>query len=269
MNASRSHRLVATDLDGTLLDSQQAIHPNTTATFQALERNGVYLVVATGRHHVPARRIVESLGVVAHLISSNGARVHDAGGMLMYSCNIDAPLVVELVSIGASLGLLTCMYTDDRWLSSAAPPPEVAARRFPPIHVELKAYATGVAKVFYSGSSVAMKELERQLHLDPFRVLNVTSSHISSIEVTAAGATKGTALRRVMEKLLVHGSECIAFGDALNDLDMLQSVGTPFVMKNSQPDLLSQLRSVPVVGSNDEQGVARQLVESFQLPSLL
>src|SRR5262245_61830072 len=112
------YQVIASDLDGTLLNAEHQADPITSATLRELEARGVHLIIATGRHYCDVRGIREAIGIDAHLITSNGARVHAPDNTLIHSENIPADLVRALVQPEFSAGTLTNLYLDEDWLIS-------------------------------------------------------------------------------------------------------------------------------------------------------
>ena len=95
--------------------------------------------------------------------------------------------------------------------------------------------------------------------------LYITYSLPDCLEVMVAGVSKGRALRVVLERLDVDAANCIAFGDNMNDIDLLETAGHPFMMNNANPDLIKRLPHVPRIGNNFEAGVAHHLRKLFAL----
>jgi hypothetical protein len=80
-----------------------------------------------------------------------------------------------------------------------------------------------------------------------------------------SNVSKGRALKFVLERLDVDASRCVAFGDNMNDIDLLETAGHPFMMNNANPDLITRLPHVPRIGNNFEAGVAHHLRKLFAL----
>lgn len=81
------YQVVASDLDGTLLSPDHTLSPYAKETLKLLTARGVNFVFATGRHHVDVGQIRDNLGIKTYMITSNGARVHDSDGNLVFSHN--------------------------------------------------------------------------------------------------------------------------------------------------------------------------------------
>ena len=93
----------------------------------------------------------------------------------------------------------------------------------------------------------------------------MTYSLPDCLEVMTAGVSKGAALRVVLERLGIDAARCVAFGDNMNDIDLLETAGYPFMMNNANPDLMRRLPDVPRIGNNFEAGVAHHLRKLFAM----
>jgi hydroxymethylpyrimidine pyrophosphatase-like HAD family hydrolase len=123
-----------------------------------------------------------------------------------------------------------------------------------------------VLKVFYYGENGELLDLERHI-LDRFDGLVSTTFALPfTLEVMAKGVSKGAALRRVCARRGIDPSEAIAFGDGLNDLEMLRTAGMGVLMGNADPGLKAALPDNPVIGGSDQEAVARYLEKLFLEP---
>lgn len=109
-----------------------------------------------------------------------------------------------------------------------------------------------------------MKEFVERIDC-PDAAVRVAPSTTYCLDVVPAKVSKASALEHVMKDLNVEWEDCIAFGDGLNDVEMLSSVGKGCVMGNANPRLKAKLPHLEVVGRNDDDGVARKLCEVFGL----
>ena len=78
-------KVIISDLDGTLLNNHHQFSEYTKTVFQQLHKENYLLIIATGRHHLDAMPIVETLGCPVYLVTSNGARIHSPSKELLFS----------------------------------------------------------------------------------------------------------------------------------------------------------------------------------------
>lgn len=262
-----SIKIVASDLDGTLLAPDHLLSANSKQTLKELHAKGYTFIFATGRHHVDVAGIRKSVGIPAYMITSNGARVHDEQDELLYSQNIPETMVQPVVDLlNTDSELFVHMYQDDTWLLNQE---DEYLRKF---HTETgftyslfdanNAPTQGIAKIFITHPKqdhehlVEFEDALRQKFGDS---LNIAFSTPWCLEVMAKEVSKGEALKAVAEKLGYGLENCIAFGDGMNDAEMLSMAGHGLVMENAHEKVKKALPNNTVIGSNADDAVAEFL----------
>src|SRR5476649_2192967 len=110
------YQVVASDLDGTLLAPDHTLKIYTKETLQLLTARGINFVFATGRHHIDVSQIRDNLGISAYMITSNGARVHNPDGELLFAHDVDGDIAEELFGmVYDDPEILTNVYRRDDW----------------------------------------------------------------------------------------------------------------------------------------------------------
>ncbi len=260
-------RIVASDLDGTLLAPNHQLSDFSKQTLKELHDKGYTFIFATGRHHVDVAGIREIAGIPAYMITSNGARVHDQNDQLMYSKNVPAELVQPVIDvIRHDPEIYIHLYKDEQWLMDRDD--EVLAK----FHNESgftytrfnasNAPTEGIAKVFFTHPKHDHEHLvqyENQLREKFGDQLNIAFSTPWCLEVMAADVSKGDALEAVAKSLGLSLANCIAFGDGMNDVEMLSMAGKGLVMGTSHHKVKAALPNNEVIGSNEEDAVAQYL----------
>jgi len=263
------YQLIASDLDGTLLDSQHMVTPYTADTLQQLSASGVELVIATGRHFRDVVGIRETLGIPAHLITSNGARVHAPDNSLIYQRNIDPAIVRQVAQAEFAAGTLLNFYLDDTWLIDQPCERILAMHQDSGFQYQVCDLAhhsgEGVAKVLYVAAQSHLLQIEASLQARFGADITIVFSAENCLEVMAPGVSKGSALSMILQRLDISPEHCLAFGDGQNDLELLQTAGHPRLMENAHPRLAALLPHVKRIGSHHDAGVARHLRTLFVL----
>ncbi|BBU26379.1 hypothetical protein BTHE68_01130 [Burkholderia sp. THE68] len=264
------YSVIATDLDGTLLNSDHQLDPFTAETVRTLAARGLPIIIATGRHYRDVAGIRDLLGVDAYLITSNGARVHAPGDERIYSRDLDPAAVRRLVQpdlTGDHGRVIVNLFADDAWLIDRHAPELLVFHQdsgFKYEVMDLREHdGENIAKVLYIGEPEDLAETAANLEREFGDSLYVTYSLPDCLEVMTSDVSKGRALRFVLERLDVDTAQCVAFGDNMNDIDLLETAGHPFMMNNANPDLIKRLPNVPRVGNNFEAGVAHHLRKLF------
>ena len=264
-------QLVASDLDGTLLAPNHQLSDFSKQTLKDLHDKGYTFIFATGRHHIDVAGIREQVGIPAYMITSNGARVHDQHNQLMYSHNVPAELiksVIETVSVDPEI--FVHIYRDDDWMLNRD---NAMLRDF---HQDTGFSYTlfdienppteGVAKLFFSHPDQNHEYLatfEKKLNEKFGDLLNIAFSTPWCLEVMAADVSKGDALKVVAESMGLKLENCIAFGDGMNDVEMLQMAGKGLVMETSHQRVKETLPNNEVIGSNADDAVAHYLHDNL------
>lgn len=264
--------IVASDLDGTLLTPDHRLSDFTKQTLQALRKKDIHFIFATGRHHIDVAQMRNNMEIDAFMITSNGARVHNASGELILSRSIPEALSVDIAqSVHDHSSIYTHIYRADDWLTNKEDRyslsffEESAFRynlfdpfSFPTDDIAKFYFTTN--EVSQHGELVALKDHLEQLFGDQ---INVVFSTLNCLEVMAAGVSKGSALEFVAELLGYQLKDTLAFGDGMNDYEMLSMAGKGCIMQDAPDMLKKQLPHLEVIGSNADDAVPHYLHDLF------
>ncbi|GHC31192.1 HAD family hydrolase [Aidingimonas halophila] len=261
--------LIVSDLDGTLLGADHDLHPRTIETLKALAEAGHRIAFASGRHFRDMLAFRDRLGVPVHLISTNGAYVHDPEDRLVSSHHLHGELARDLIGLQRDPGVRLNLYRDDDWLIDAEAPQLLALHAHTGFGYRVASPeeldGERVGKVLYIGDPASLKELETTIRTRHGERLHITYSQMNSLEVMAQGVNKGRALAALLDKLGMSADRCLAFGDNLNDTEMLSVAGEAHVMANAHPELAGHVPHAEHIGHHDELSVARVLERRFAL----
>lgn len=265
------YRLVVLDLDGTLLDSELRIRPQTIAELERVRSQGVEVMIATGRHHVSAYAYWHQLGLEQPAICCNGAYLYDfsarralAGDPLSHA---EARALLALVR---KHRVCTTVYVDEamvyegdspfspRMLAWAAGLAQELRPRIDRVATfeSLLDAAPRVWKFFASGEDVdAMRAFARDV--EQSLGLSCEWSGECYLDIAHAGNSKGDRLAQWIAQRGIAAGQVIAFGDHHNDRRMLRVAGLGIAMGNSSAEV--QADADWVTGSNDADGIASAL----------
>ena len=264
-----SYKLVVSDLDGTLLTTEHRVGDYTRRVLRRLGDRGVELAIASGRHFQDVHALAKLFGDAVCIISSNGAAVYSGKGEVMEMTAIESDCLNFLLFDPAFASVHTNVFCAHEWLVARAEP------RLLVYHAE-SGFAYRVAdfqgfdfdgepvlKVFFYGENPALRALEDYIAERCGRRLTTTFSLPVTLEVMAGGVSKGAALGRLCARRNLDPSEVIAFGDGLNDLEMLRAAGSGMIMGNADSRLKSVQSVYRVFCGNDDEAVARYLESIF------
>jgi Cof subfamily protein (haloacid dehalogenase superfamily) len=256
-------RLIVSDLDGTLLTSEHRVGAYTREVIARVQALGVSVILASGRHVEDVRVFAGHLGGAIGLISCNGAATHDPRVTLLHSSRLDPDCVRYLTRDLDAPGVHVNVYRSTDWLVERAEPALLRYHQdsgFAYRVTNLRVMdPDDVLKVFFFGSDDALNRLDARIRDRFGDRVSLTSSLPQTLEVMAAGVSKGSAITRIAETLGIPMSDVIAFGDGMNDLEMLSVAGTGILMGNADPRLKTALPHLEQIGSNAEESVARHL----------
>lgn len=264
------YKAIISDLDGTLLNSEHKISDYTKKVIKSIIDSGVKFFIATGRHHTDVLAIKKILDLDTIMITSNGARVHDEEDREILARDLPLSISRKIIDIELNNEIHTNLYAGDKWYT------EQEAEWTKEFHTEsgftytladfkdLK--NTKITKFFYLHEDPkVMEELEKQFNKLYPDQLNVTMSLPVCLEVMAKDVSKGTAIVEVLKLENIKIEETIAFGDGLNDLEMLKLVGKGFIMENGSQTLKEILPHLDIIGNNSDDGVAKKLEKIFDI----
>jgi Cof subfamily protein (haloacid dehalogenase superfamily) len=251
-------RLVASDLDGTLLRPDETVSDRTRAALAAAKDAGVTVVLVSGRPPRSLGPIAERIGVGGVAICANGAVVWDldSGTMLDYT-PMAAELATRLVHAlrEAIPGALFAVELEHRFGREAGWTEGPVAAPAGALEADALELITGpVTKLLVRHPTLPFAEVaERARELVGDDAV-VTWAGLRVVEISAAGVTKAFALERLCRRLGITADEVVAIGDMPNDLPMLAWAGTAVAVANAARDVLDTADEV--TASNTEDGVA-------------
>lgn len=276
----RPVRLVAIDIDGTLLDRQGRMPPRNVAAIEAAVARGVEVTLVTGRSFPFARPVLDTLPHAITLIVSNGALVKSRDGVTrrrrLLPREVARDVLAGTTAYRGEVALVFDRLEDGHIVTEEMDWQQPNRRGYYALNshrirraVPLESALTeDPVQVMFNGSVAAMREtlatLDRLRDMHRFQVLRTEYAErdFTLLDLLAEGCTKGTAVAGWAQDRGVTADEVMAIGDNYNDREMLEYAGVPVVMGNAVAEL--KRRGWPVTGSNDEGGVATAL-ETFVL----
>ena len=260
-------KLVAVDLDDTLLGPDLAVSSRNREALARARRQGVRVVLATGRMFRSARAIALALGLHDPVIAYQGALVRWPAGEEIAHLPLPLALAREVLARIAPHGFHVNVYVDDNLYVAAL---TEEARRYAALSgVPVTAVGDLAAFLTRDPTKVLAVAPEADLgrlafDLAPFcgHRLTMNKSKPHFLEFSHREATKGRALARLAALFGMRREEVMAIGDGYNDLDMVEYAGVGVVMGNARPEV--RARADWVTAANDADGVA-EAVERFVL----
>lgn len=272
MTFNRTFQAVVSDLDGTLLTHQHIIGNYSAETIRRLEDRGIDIILASGRNHADVLHILRKIQAKrAIMITSNGARIHDIHGQLLYHNNLPEDIAFNLMNLTYDpQRVILNTYQDDGWFIN------IDLKQLRKYHKDSgfdyqvidfsRHHGRGTEKVFFIGKTAAdLAPIEQTIEQLYGETVSMTYSTPICLEIMNKGVNKAKALAYWLQDRTYELSDCIAFGDGMNDIEMLTEVGRGCVMYNADQRVKKALSHLQHIGSNRDESVAAYLRALFNL----
>ncbi|MGX4587344.1 Cof-type HAD-IIB family hydrolase [Paenibacillus chitinolyticus] len=244
------YKLVALDMDGTLLNEEKQVSPaNREAIYAALEA-GVTVIFSTGRGVQSALPYAEELKLQTPIVSVNGSEVWKAPHDLLKRTLLDLDLVRRMYDLAIEHDTwywaysVEGMYNRDNWAEDITKP-------------EWLKFG------FYTENKESLEIIRGELAR--WGELEITNSHPDNLELNPKGISKASGIEEVCKLLGIEMSQVIAMGDSENDIAMIRAAGLGVAMGNAQ-DGVKHIADLVTV-TNDEDGVAK-IIQEYVLDPL-
>lgn len=261
----KSYRLMAVDMDGTLLNSKKEIPKETIADLKAAADAGKYIVFSTGRGLAELKDYLDVLPFVKYGICISGALVYDFEKKRAIHAQTIPPDIVDIIMQRGRLeDPMVHFLTDDKAYMQRSHIDHITEFH---MEVYLDLYERVTEKCediyalyptldhyekinFYHRTVEARNRTKKRLSELP---VSMTFAEETSLEIVAEGVSKAYGLQKLCASLAIDPEDAIAVGDAWNDSEILQAVGLPIAMGNATPEI-KEMCSV-TVADNDHNGV--------------
>ena len=259
----REVELVACDLDGTLLASDLVIRERTVAAIAAARQAGIRVAIVTGRMYQSAVRYARAAGLDEPIVCYQGAAVVDPStGEFLRHEPIPVELAREAIAAVQEAGHGLNAYVDDELYVAEITPEAERYARFQ--HLELHRVGDLLAWLERPPTKLVSVAEPEEIDLLKERMvarfgdrLHISKSLPIFLELSRKGVTKGSGLAFLARLLEVEQDRVVAFGDAENDLELLQWAGYGISVANGDPTVLGIADDV--CPSAEEEGVAQVL----------
>jgi Cof subfamily protein (haloacid dehalogenase superfamily) len=257
-----SLKLIAIDLDGTLLNSKNAISPRTETAIRRAAESGIVVTIATGRMYRSALAIAQKLGLDVPLITYNGALVRSVSGKTYYHRPIPESLAHKVMELFKGMGWYIQTYLTTpicpqprrkgqslcrhRWGGS-----DPFGRRA--IYARRGTHKDARIADSPEEAGAMCESLKTDFGTKLFIAIS-QAPNATYVEICHPEVSKGKALAMLAQNLSIKKEEIMAIGDSGNDVSLLDAAGIPVAMANARSEVKE--RASIITKSNDEDGVA-------------
>ncbi len=267
------YRIIALDLDGTLLNSAKELSPRNLAALERAAEAGIEIVPTTGRFYGGMPEVIRALPFIRYVITINGAEVKDLKtGEVIYKAEIPVDRAVDIMTMLDSLPVIYDCYmgsagymteSQKALVDSTVDNPHYRKmihelrQNVPELKEFIRSKGRGIQKIqfFTRNSAVRMDMLTNLDKRIPG--LSVSSAEPQNVEINDLHANKGEALAALARRLGLPISATMSFGDGLNDLSMLSAAGLGVAMANACEE--AKASADVLTDFCDEDGVAKAI----------
>lgn len=278
-------KLIASDMDGTLLNDEHDIDVETVEAIKEAEKAGIIFAISTGREYDSVKCVLDKHNIRCQCVLSNGAEYRDEDGKILDVINIDDVTAKDIMYILEENKLTARIFTDKGVYTTSSEEdalqeatyrtltfnPDITMEeakemaRKEPFFVNLK-YIKDIEGFFRQGIEVRKfvafhKDIELidtvKRKMGRIEGLAVSSSFRDNIEITDKNAQKGIILEKVAKKMGLDKKEVMILGDSFNDYSMFERFEESVAMKNAIPEVKEIAKYV--TDSNDNLGVAKAI----------
>ncbi len=268
-------KLVASDLDGTLLNSRKELPSNLASIIKELEKREVIFVVASGRSR---DSVISYFGdMPVFIIGNNGGTVYSTEGEILFEESIsyeDANPVLEIAQQNSYMHVVLIgrdnIYVQQDESDEHKAFVNIYFNNAIKIVPELKKtfLEDTIVKISISTGGHCRNEERGMKCMEQFKDLfSLVLSGDGWVDLTGKNASKGKALKRLCEKYGISMNETLVFGDYLNDFDMLIQSPNSYAMANAHPEVKKICAHI-TRSTNDEDGVVKELTDIFNLAQI-
>ncbi|MGE8080322.1 Cof-type HAD-IIB family hydrolase [Peribacillus loiseleuriae] len=280
-------KTIATDMDGTLLNRVQKVSKENKDAIEAAQRQGIEVIVATGRSFEEARIALDEAKLNLPIIAANGAAVYTKDGQIVTSNPMSSEKGLETIEFLEKENLYFEVYTSNGVYSKNyevsvavlvdiiltanpdADPMKVRERAHDRLKMGLVKTITDYRELItmpdvaihkmlvFSNDLTALGKAAEEIK--QFKGLAVSSSGRENLEISSESAQKGIALKNYLDEKGESIKEAMAIGDNFNDVSMFERVGRSVAMGNAPLEI--QRLCQFVTAKNDEHGVAKAIQE--------
>lgn len=282
-------RVIASDMDGTLLNSQHDITEENVKAILKAKELGVHFIIATGRMYDSVKPFMDKHGIKCEYILMNGAEFRNENGELVESINMDKRKIKDILNILCKEDLIVELYTDEGSYTTntkeeALKEMVYRVQNFEKVqdydkaleiakeheHFKTLKYIDDIDK--FIESRIEIRKIitfsndvevinKTKVELNNIGGLAVLSSFITNIEITDERAQKGYILKKVTDKMGIKNEEVIAFGDSFNDYSLFTEFEKAYAMENAIPEIKEIAKNI--TDTNDNSGVAKAIYKEL------
>ncbi|MCD5414437.1 MAG: Cof-type HAD-IIB family hydrolase [Clostridiales bacterium] len=262
------YKLLALDVDGTLLNSRGEVSEKTIEKIREIVNKGILVLISTGRPTQGTVELFEKLELKMPVIAYNGAKIVNLNtGEILLEQNLRGVDVKKIVEIGEELKTTIIIWSKNQLYSNIMNDNVTAYKKLSGVEpIIIDNYEDiirqGATKVLWIDEVEVIAEFQKLLDTKLDADVNYCTSKPYYLEFIDESVSKGRALSILCDRYKIKREEIIAIGDGQNDITMLEFAGVGIAMGNSSQEVKD--KADYVTASNDEEGIALAIDKYFR-----
>lgn len=255
-----AYKLIASDMDGTLLDPDKRISPKVEAAVRRACADDVIFCLASGRPLCGLRRYIDQLGLTSPVITCNGSVIMQPDGRVLWQRCLEAEAAREVLSFADRFDVTLCVWSSEQLFVNHINDrtrhyqQSMQIEKMTLISDWEPVIAAGIDKILWHDEADRVLRYQAILNSEMQSRVNYFTSNPRFLEFIDWRASKAVALIRLTDFYRLDISQTIAVGDGFNDLEMLQTAGMGVAMGNAPDEIKRQCDWV--APSNEHDGMA-------------
>lgn len=244
-------KIVFFDIDGTLLNKENKLPESAKKAIKALQANGIYVAIATGRAPFMFKELRKELGIES-FVSFNGQYVVFEGEIIKRN-PLSKKLLSNLVQFSTKKGHPLVFQSEKTMKANVKDDPfiKISLESLNFTHPEIDENFYQHHDIYQS--LIFCEQADEQMYIERYPAFTFIRWHKYSMDVIPKGGSKAEGIQTMIKELQVEMENVYAFGDSLNDIEMLQAVGTGVAMGNGL-DIVKENADF-VTGDVEEDGI--------------
>lgn len=260
------YKLIALDMDGTLLNSKKEITPLTAQAIARASKAGVVVTVSTGRPIQGVEMYSKDIDMNVPVITYNGAMVVNGKTKeILYKQELERGDAGKILDFALKLGITACIWSGNQLYGTKLDWRIHEYKKLSGVEPQLmeskeKLLDQGITKILWYDGRDKVQNYIKMMDSETFSSVSYCTSNPEFLEFFNRKVSKAIAMGRIGEMLGIQREEMIAVGDAANDLPMLEYAGLGVAMGNAAQDIKERVQYV--TASNDDDGIA-EVIRKF------
>lgn len=267
-------KAIVTDLDGTLFNEKSIISQYTAEILRDASEKGYQIIIASGRHYMDVNYIIHDfLKIPAYGISANGSSIMSPEGKMIIKHFLDEDLTKKLLTLDVPKDVYIHLYKGKKWYCNKHDEGSVVHQAMTGFMFDVVDYAdfddfADCTKIcFIARSEEGIKYMEKTVNEMKDPRLSFFFTMARCFEAMDKKADKALALNDILRLEGISKENVFAFGDGMNDKEMLKLAGRGLVMENAVKELKDSMPPQCIIGKNSDDAVARYIEENILYPA--